>query len=122
MEDVRGRLQVDLISSQVTLSGVTGRDIYFYCTDWRGAQCKTYSYRRLYIVAKKVVVDEESTTLLCISKGELFSHVHWTAPTGHVQISLNQTHPQEVMCMLNGSQTGDFSLIIPSVTKSHRDI
>ena len=45
--------------------------------------------------------------------------MYWITPAGDVRLSNTQTRQQEVMYMLNGSQTGDYSLIIPSVSQQH---
>lgn len=48
-EDLRGRLQVDLNTLQVTLSGVlkTDRDSRFYGATWREDQCQNVNYINL---------------------------------------------------------------------------
>lgn len=48
--------------------------------------------------------------------------MYWTSPTGDVRISSNQTHPQDVMYMLNDSQSGNYSLIIPCVSQQNAGI
>ncbi|XP_041960323.1 uncharacterized protein LOC121718939 [Alosa sapidissima] len=120
VEDLRGRLQVDLNTSQVTLAGLRESPSVFCCAVWRGAQCQSYSYRDVSTLPKYVFAyEEENVTLPCILKGELPRKVHWVFHNGSVQSSINQTQPQEVMYMLNGNQTDNYSLIIPSVSLQH---
>ncbi|KAL2076487.1 hypothetical protein ACEWY4_027914 [Coilia grayii] len=118
-EHFRGRLQVDLNNSALTLSGIEFGD-NFLCAVWRGAQCQSVRKQQLASFPKCVSAhDAENVTLPCTFSRDFPEQVHWSTPTGHVSISINQTPPQEVMYMLNGSQSGDYSLIIPSVSQRH---
>lgn len=122
VDDLRGRLQVDLNNLMVTLSMVTHYDsyTYFYCTIWRGAQCQRYSNRILMMYPKTVFAyEEEKMILSCIAKVELTGQVFWSTPSGHVQSGIDQMHSQQVVYMLEGNQTGDYSLIMPSVSLQH---
>ena len=121
LEDMRGRLHVDLNNSQVTLSEVMHDDFYFtfLCTTWRGAQCQSVTYSDVNPYHYVLAHEEENLTLPCVSKRESPAQVYWDTPAGDVRLSNTQTRQQEVMYMLNGSQTGDYSLIIPSVSQNH---
>ena len=119
LEDMRGRLHVDLNNSQVTLSGVRDADRDFLCTTWRGAQCQSVTYSDVNPYHYVLAHEEENLTLPCVLKRESPAQVYWNTPDGGVRLSNTQTRQQEVMYMLNGSQTGDYSLIIPSVSQQH---
>ncbi|KAL2086171.1 hypothetical protein ACEWY4_017230 [Coilia grayii] len=119
-EDLKGWLHVDLNASVVRLSGFMNEKNGFTCTIWRGAQCQHLSYTAVNILQNVVFADEEENlSLQCIFKGDAPGGVQWSTPAGDVRLSRNQTFQQEVMYMLNGSHTGDFSLIIPSVSQQH---
>lgn len=45
--------------------------------------------------------------------------MHWVFLTASGPHIINQTNPEETVYMLNGSQTGDYSLVIPSVSLQH---
>lgn len=116
-EDLKGRLKVDL-NSEVSLCGVTYIDHGFYCTIWRGAQCHSYRHKILATHPEEIFAyEDESLTLPCVFKGALPGQMSWSTPTGSVRLSDNNTSPQRVMHMLNGSMTGDYSLIVPSPSK-----
>ena len=122
LEEMRGRLHVDLNNSQVTLSGVMDADHSFLCTTWRGAQCQSVTYSDVNPYHYVLAHEEENLTLPCVSKRESPAQVYWATPAGGVRLSNTQTRQQEVMYMLNGSQTGDYSLIIPSVSQNHSEL
>ncbi|KAL2086140.1 hypothetical protein ACEWY4_017199 [Coilia grayii] len=121
LEDPTSRLKFDLNDSVVIMSEIRNFQERFRisCLMWRGAQCQSVRYRFLELSPKVVFAyEEENVTLPCTSS-DFPGQLSWFTPTGLVSISINQTHPQEVMYMLNGSQSGDYSLIIPSVSKRH---
>ena len=92
----------------------------FLCTTWRGAQCQSVTYSDVNPYHYVLAHEEENLTLPCVLKKESLDH-YWITPAGNVNVFLSntQTRQQEVMYMLNGSQTGDYSLIIPSVSQNH---
>lgn len=117
----RARLQVHPNSS-VTLSETMwkkwARAKPHFCTMWRGGQCQWAKWQ-MVIPALQVIAthEKESVTLPCRVKQE---DIYWSTPSGDVRISSNpQTRPQEVMYMLNDSQSGAYSLNIPSVSRQH---
>ena len=122
LEDMRGRLHVDLNNSQVTLSEFMDGENIFRCTTWRGAQCQSVTYSDVNPYHYVLAHEEENLTLPCVSKRESPAQVYWDTPAGDVRLSNTQTRQQEVMYMLNGSQTGDYSLIIPSVSQNHSEL
>lgn len=123
MKKLKGRVQVDLKNSLVTLekSGQSNsRQFCIYCFIWNEAQCQSYSENHVivppgprYIVA----YEEENMTLPCFPDEERPNKVHWTINIGHAQITVNLTHPQEVMYMLNGTETGDYSLTVQAFSR-----
>ncbi|KAL2096625.1 hypothetical protein ACEWY4_008773 [Coilia grayii] len=128
-EDLRGRLQVDPNSSSVTLHGVTEDDYYqaYECVTFQSGQCQS-SKLHLLDCERFTLYPRQNTrlTLPCNIKPTSPHQVYWTTPSGNVTLSpedSSQAPPsdsqqEEKMYMLNGSQTGDYSLIIPSV-KQH---
>lgn len=64
--------------------------------------------------------EEENLTLPCISTGEVAGKVHWQTWIGIVK--QDNGHLQKSMYMLNGSQTGNYSLIISSVSEQHSGV
>ncbi|KAL2080958.1 hypothetical protein ACEWY4_022811 [Coilia grayii] len=128
-EDLTDRLQVDLNSSSVTLQGVTEQDYTkaYVCLILQSGQCQSYTLEIL--VWERITLYPRMTarlTLPCHIKPTSPHQVYWTTPSGNVTLSTgdssqvphNDSQQEEKMYMLNGSQTGDYSLIIPSV-KEH---
>ncbi|XP_063043085.1 uncharacterized protein LOC134437524 [Engraulis encrasicolus] len=126
VEDLKGRLQLELDHphlSRVTLHGMS--TLWFSCTIWTQDQCQTYNDAQGEYAGHVFTHEGKSVTLPCISdlSALLNPWVHWGTPTADVTIEQagpqNVTHPQEVMYMLNGSQSGNYSLIIPAVSEQH---
>ncbi|XP_063052554.1 uncharacterized protein LOC134447157 [Engraulis encrasicolus] len=114
VEDLKGSLQLDLNSSRVILHGMSGEE--FHCSIWREDQCLSYSEVRAEHYGHVFTHEGKNVTLPCTSTTTA-TNPHWTTPTAGVIV--NQTHPQEGMHMLNGSQSGNYSLFILTVSKQH---
>lgn len=115
VEDLKGRLHVDLKTFQLTvsLSGITdsGATEFSYAS-FIGAQCQSYHRMHLNARVKKIFAYEgESVTLPCISNGQLLSTLYWDTPIGSVYIRDSQIGQLEEG--INRSHTGNHSLRIP---------
>ncbi|KAL2086729.1 hypothetical protein ACEWY4_017788 [Coilia grayii] len=123
-EDLKGRLRVELNNSHWLVTAPKMQSNFlFACTIWRGAQCHNYKHIRTRYVLKQVFTDnDKNLSLPCILNGTFHVPIHWDTPTGDIWMSNNQTHKQKAMYMLNGSQTGNYSLIIPSISQNHSGV
>ncbi|KAL2081064.1 hypothetical protein ACEWY4_022917 [Coilia grayii] len=129
-EDLRDRLQVDLNSSSVVLKEISDNDFcnFYECLIWRRGQCQKLTATSLFYPVKPTyTIFGSPVTLPCNITTTSPDQVYWeTLESGNVTLlpeepSHNDTHQEEKMYMLNGSQTGDYSLIIPSVQHDYNE-
>uniref|UniRef100_A0AAY4C8N9 Ig-like domain-containing protein n=1 Tax=Denticeps clupeoides TaxID=299321 RepID=A0AAY4C8N9_9TELE len=93
---------------------------FYYCAFFTGEYCQRF-HEICLIVTKYPVVHfqpGDRVVLPCHSRTAHWRDVKWRGPHSHIDL-WSTAHQDPGMHMLNGSRTGNFSLIIPSVSSSH---